>query len=113
MTYGDLICEALRLMGIEGIRNPESTVSSQGNDYLYLIPGSINRCFSDLENRSVLPQKVFALNRSLATAENGMLLFYLSPLCIAELIRVIAISENGYTPSFDFALEGDSSLCPV
>lgn len=67
MRLGDIKIEALKLMfanGCEDIGIEQLEELAQGEeygDYLIAMNGSINRCFSDLECRGVLPVKSFLL----------------------------------------------------
>lgn len=96
MKLGEIKLEALRLMFAS--YNEELTVeqlsalthSQEYGQYLIAMPGSINRCFADLELRGVLPLKSAALAREAAEEVCGMLRWelprvladYLAPVCL-------------------------------
>ena len=73
------------------------------------MPGSINRCFSDLEARGVLPTKVITLNAENGTISHGRIRFDLSELIadFYDVERVIFASEDEYIGNFAYQREGD------
>ena len=56
MTVGEIYIEALRLMFATGAERltvedlPRLSTDGQYADYLLAMPGSLNRCLSDMEN---------------------------------------------------------------
>ena len=67
MKLGEIKIEALRLMfatqgeDFDPDRLPDLRGDELYGSYLIAMPGSINRCFSDLETRGVLPVRSFSL----------------------------------------------------
>ena len=77
MKLGDIKIEAMKLMFVNynidfRIEQLEQLAQDENyGSYLVNMPGAINRCFSSLEEKGVLPVKTYALNPSEALASGS------------------------------------------
>lgn len=87
MNLGDVKREALYLMFANGeedlsvVQWADLTDSQEYGAYLVAMPGCVNRCFSDMEARGVLPEKSVWLTEEDGEASGGRLRFRLSACC--------------------------------
>ena len=116
MKLGDIKIEALKLMFVNSnidfqIDQLKQLEYDEGyGSYLVNMCGSINRCFSSLEEKGVLPVKAYTLNLSEALASGSFLRFNLSSIIndFFEIERVVYENENGeYVGDCDYQREGD------
>lgn len=110
MKLGEIKVEALRLMFMGGaLEIGEDQLEDFADDqtygyYLSRMPGAINRAFSIIERRHVLPEKAVRL-----TAEgNGSARFHLKDIAqdLYDVARVVCSRDGTYEPSADYAIEG-------
>ena len=115
MKLGDLKIEALKLMfaGYGDEIVPETLDRFKGDEnyknYLVSMPGAINRCFSILENKKVLPLRSVTVIREDCEEKYGRLHVDLSLIApdLHAIERVIVDGwEAGYEGSAEFSLEG-------
>lgn len=116
MKLGDLKIEALKLMfaGYGDEIVPETLDRFKGDEnyknYLVSMPGAINRCFSILENKKVLPLRSVTVRREEeCTHKNGRLYIDLSAVApdLHAVERVILDGgAEGYKGFWSYALEG-------
>lgn len=116
MKYGEIKIESLKLMflnmgddiDIEGLETYAQDDTYKG--YLVNMPGAINRCFSSIEEKRVLPSKSKALQRSEGLASGGFIRFDL-PSLIADFYdieRIVSETSDGeYNGDCDYQREGD------
>ena len=117
MKLGEIKLEALRLMFtnvnedliIEQIDNYKDDESY--GSYLANMPGSINRCFSLIEEKRVLPQKSHYLNHLDGTVSGKYIRFMLDDVIddFFDIVRVICESSNGeYIGDYEYYKEGNT-----
>ena len=76
-------------------------------DYLVAMPGAINRCFSSLEQRGVLPTRSFGLSMVPSISGSGKLGYKLSALGvdIAQVEHISLYTKDAYIPRVDYIRE--------
>ena len=115
MRLGDIKAEALRLMFVnnDDMIKIEDLSDLAGIEnyrtYLLNMNGSINRCFSAIERRKVLPLKEFQLNATDAVASGSFWRFDLSRLIpdYYDLERIVYECEDAYIGDLDYRREGN------
>ena len=116
MKLGEIKLEALRLMFMNynddlSIEDFESYLQNENYaSYLVNMNGSINRCFSSIEEKGVLPSKSHTLTLSEGTVSGAFIRFDLSTILndYSSIDRVIYENDNGeYNGEYDYKLEGD------
>ena len=90
----------------------EIAADPQYRDYLNNINGSINRCFSILEARKVLPTKRALLIESAEQNEYGKEIDLLTISDLDDIQRVTARNRNGYATAIDYDTEADTMILP-
>lgn len=117
MKYGDIKIEALKLMFInmgDDITVDKLDTYAQDDTYSgYLVnmPGSVNRCFSVLESRGVLPPESKTLTASDGVASGAFIRFNLPSLIenFYNIDRVVSETSDGeYCGDCDYQTEGDT-----
>jgi hypothetical protein len=117
MKYGDIKIEALKLMFInmgDDITVDKLDTYAQDDTYSgYLVnmPGSVNRCFSVLESRGVLPPESKTLTASDGVASGAFIRFNLPSLIenFYDIDRVVSETSDGeYCGDCDYQTEGDT-----
>ena len=117
MKYGDILIEALKLMFVNmgnDISADELDTYAQDDNYKsYLVnmPGSINRCFSAIEHKGVLPSKAKVLSLSEGVASGAFVRFNLSSIIedFYDVDRVVSETDDGeYCGDCDYQTEGDT-----
>lgn len=117
MTLGEIKVEALRMMFVDTVTDYESEDLEElldddsCRDYIVNMPGAINRCFSDLESRSIVPEKRLVLTQAEGEIYGGRARYELPLLApdFMKLERVIREDENGgYDGSVEYMREGNS-----
>ena len=117
MKYGDIKIEALKLMFInmgDDITVDKLDTYAQDDTYSgYLVnmPGSVNRCFSVLESRGVLPPESKPLTASDGVASGAFIRFNLPSLIenFYDIDRVVSETSDGeYCGDCDYQTEGDT-----
>ena len=84
---------------------------SNYNDYLASMPGAINRCFSSLENKGLVPSKSYELDNSSATRQGKYLLFSLEEISdLGHIEKVLHYSEFSYIRQTDYMTVGDTEI---
>lgn len=113
MKIGDIKIEALRLMFAvsDGSMTAETLHEYEGmdtvGDYLAAMPGSINRCLSDISSRRILPEKRYELRLAEGQRLVSAYRFDLSKIeDFYDVSRVIAEGQNGYDGDYPFRMEG-------
>lgn len=116
MKLGDIKIEALKLMFINmgddiGIENLETISQDETyRSYLVNMPGAINRCFANIEEKRVLPSKSKVLTHSRGIASGGFLRFKLSEIPdFFDIERIAKETDDGeYDGDYDYTVEGDT-----
>ncbi len=116
MKVGEVKIEALKLMfanngqdirmdNLEGLAEDE-----QYRYYLVNMTGAINRCFSCIEEKRVLPVKSFRLEPFLGLASGRFIRFDLSALIedFFDIERIVRQSEDGYDGERPYMREGNT-----
>lgn len=113
MTVGDIKIEALRLMfaELDPLINAESVSDYENSDtigtYLAAMPGSINRCLSNITSRRILPEKSKNLLLSDDEQRMGSYRFDLSGMDdFYDVSRVTVQSEQRYDGNAPYRMEG-------
>lgn len=117
MKLGDIKLEALRLMFMGGAMEiGADQLLDYADDhtygyYLSRMPGAINRAFSVIERRHVLPLKAVRL----VADGDGTVRFDLKTLApdLYDVARVSWSREGTYEPSADHHIEGAELLVPA
>ena len=113
MKLGEIKIEALKLMYTNGTHDisvediSELKQNEDYSDYLINMTGSLNRCFSDLENKRVLPLKRYTLPET--SEKCGFLRYELDKLIpdLSDIERVVYSNAYGeYEPKADYHTEG-------
>ena len=113
MTLGEIKIEALKLMYTNGAHDIAPDVlddlekNEDYSDYLINMTGSLNRCFADLENKRVLPQKKYQLPQK--DEECGFLKYEFDDIDknFFDVDRVVYSNAYGeYEPKADYHTEG-------
>ena len=116
MKYGDIKIEALKLMFVNmGDDITLDKLDTYEHDdtyraYLVNMPGSINRCFSVLENKGVIPSEVKSLAASDGVASGAFIRFDLSSVIenFNDIDRIISETSNGeYCGDCEYRTEGN------
>lgn len=116
MKLGDIKIEALKLMFVNynvdfQIEELEQLALDENyGSYLVNMPGAINRCFSSLEEKGVLPVKSYALKPSEALASGSFLRFDLASLIndFFDIERIVYENDNGeYVGDYEYQREGN------
>ncbi len=117
MKLGDIKIEALKLMFADyvtdyRIEDIQSLIDDEVcNNYLVNMPGAINRAFSNLESRGVLPSRSIRLEPSLGNISGVFIRFDIPKLIadFADVDRVIYENERGeYEGNYNYFREGDT-----
>ena len=84
--------------------------------YLAMMNGSINRCFSDIERKKVLPSKTFALSFESGTTSDKFIRFNLSELIqdYKDIDRITYEDAYGnYNGNAAYKMEGSVLVLPI
>lgn len=117
MKLGDIKAEALKLMYVT--YGEDITAEDLGDlggvesfrAYLMNMNGSINRCFSDIEQRRILPVKAVQLRAEDGEEANGRIRFELSTISdFFDIDRLIADGEHSYEGDHPYIREGNSII---
>lgn len=121
MKLGDIKIEALKIMFVN--YNTDLTIDELDNamqdenygSYLVNMPGAINRCFSVLEERRVLPIKSYTLSSSQGLASGSFIRFNLEELIddYFDIDRLVCEKEKSYDGNVDFRMEGNVLVLPL
>lgn len=117
MKLGDIKVEALRLMFMGGAMEiGADQLLDYADDttygyYLSRMPGAINRAFSVIERRHVLPVKAVRL----VADGDGTVRFDLKTLApdLYDVARLTWSWEGAYLPSAEYQMEGTDLLVPA
>lgn len=121
MTYGEIKLETLKMMFLNAQDwiNEDWLTAYEDDEtyrsYLANMQGSINRCFSSIEEKRILPSRQKTLSVSMGKAEGSFIRFDLSELIedYFDLERVIRESYEGdYEADCDYRREGDVLVLP-
>lgn len=118
MKLGDIKAEALQVMFVNAGRDiaADNLVDYVGDDtygyYLVNMPGAINRAFSVLERKRVLPVRRCELVAAAGEQTPRGIRFDMATLVndYYDVERVTMESYTGYEPVVDYFREGDSIL---
>lgn len=117
MKLGEIKIEALKLMFADYA--DDITIASlidlaSDENYgkiLNNMPGAINRCYSRLEERSVVPTKKITLDNDNGTIANGRIRFDLSTIAdFGKVDRVVYESAEEYDGNCPFNMETNSIM---
>lgn len=120
MKLGEIKIEALRLMFANVGEILDADFLSQYKederfrDYLDNMPGSINRCFAEIEKRGVLPSKTAALTDGVSNGYSVR--FDLSAITdFGTVDRLVSENQWIYDPAHAYRMEGTTLVaeCPV
>ena len=117
MKLKDIKLETLRMMGVTAVINDEDltrlAADEECKDYMAYMPGAINRCFSNLEGRDVLPIKRAVLSPFSGESYGGGVRYEL-PQAVPDLFKIERIAYEsqryGYTGHVGYTKEGDTLL---
>ncbi len=120
MTLGEIKIEALKLMCGELTAEDASDLDSLRGETFHRelidkMPGSINRCLSELEGRGVLPSESVELTEEhLKPAGAFFVRVDLNGIAgLVELERVVRVSAGGeYDGNYPYSREGRSIILP-
>ena len=119
MTLAELKIECLRIIfaNADEILYPdrlsEYETDEQYRDYLANMTGAINRCFSTLENKKVLPVKTFLIESSSVVASRRIRIDMKQAVSdFFDIDRVIGESDYTYKSNVDFWMAGDVLIVP-
>lgn len=110
MKLGEIKIEALKLMfavGSEDLRAEDIGDiydNEQYSDYLLMMTGAINRCFSVLEEKRVLPVKSFALGEGGRYELNTLIPDFF------DVERIVYEGGGEYVGSCEYYREGDTVI---
>lgn len=116
MKYGEIMIETLKLMFPSAreeitFENLDGYVfDNKYKSYLFNMPGSINRCFSRIEEKGILPPRVHTLDGADGVKSVSFIRFDLRALIddFCELERVICERSDGeYCGAHPYRREGD------
>lgn len=114
MLLGEIKLEALRLMFVNydndiNIKDiPELIKDENYASYLNNMTGSINRCFSDIEEKLILPTKVITLTDSNLNDKH----FSFDLGTISDFFEIFSVVKDGkaYESNCNYILEGNVLL---
>ena len=117
MKLKEIKLEALRIMfcaaAIESEDLAKLTYDEECKDYLAYMPGVINRCFSNLEGRDVLPVKRAVLSPYSGEKYGGAIRYEI-PKILPDLFKIERVAKEsereGYITSVGYAREGNSLM---
>ena len=121
MKLGDIKIEALKLMFVNynsdiSIESLEQLALDENyGSYLVNMPGAINRCFSSLEDKRVLPVKSYTLQPSEGLASGSFMRYNLSDILsdYFDIERLVCVTGDGeYVGEHDYQKEGDTLVIP-
>lgn len=116
MKLGEIKIEALKLMFINynidiSIEELDRYLQDENYaSYLVNMPGAINRCFANIEERGVLPPKSFVLKTEDGLASASFIRFDL-PTLIEDFFavdRIIYECGDDYDGDHDYRMEGNT-----
>lgn len=120
MKLGDIKVESLKIMFVS--THTDLTIDELDNalrdenysGYLVNMPGAINRCFSVLEEKRVLPVKSYILKASKGLASGSFMRFDLSSLIedFCDIDRLVRESDEEYEGNAEFRMEGNTLVIP-
>lgn len=124
MKLGELKIETLMLIfpsisidvdidSDEALNEALSNLKADPNycDYLSAMTGAINRCFTNLESKGVLPTESIELARNRFTERGGKLAIKLRDVTEGHLEHIAYYDKNGYKARCDYIREGSDILC--
>lgn len=125
MKLGDIKIEALKIMFVnynyeinidtlDRLKNDENI-----NSYLINMPGAINRCFSVIEEKRILPTKRYDLKieeiEKTIEQKGNLFYFNLDKLIddYFDIERVVRVNENEYDGNVEYIMEGSTLILPI
>lgn len=118
MRIGDIKIEALKLMfvnynvAMEIDDIPRLEQDENYGSYLINMPGAMNRCFSRIEEKGVLPSKAHTLKNGETT--NGYVRYDLNAIVDFDAIdRVVCQDTSGYNGNCEYQIEANFILLPT
>ncbi len=115
MKLGDIKVESLKIMFVSthtdlSIDELDNALRDENyGSYLVNMPGAINRCFSVLEEKRVLPIKAYTLNASEGLASDSYIRFDLATLIedFCDIDRLVCERREEYDGNAEFRMEGN------
>ena len=120
MKLGDIKVESLKIMFVSthtdlSIDELDNALRDENyGSYLVNMPGAINRCFSVLEEKRVLPIKAYTLNASEGLASDSYIRFDLATLIedFCDIDRLVCERREEYEGNAEFRMEGNVLVLP-
>lgn len=121
MKLGDIKVESLKIMFVSthtdlSIDELDNALRDENyGSYLVNMPGAINRCFSVLEEKRVLPIKAYTLNASEGLAIDSYIRFDLATLIedFCDIDRLVCERREEYEGNAEFRMEGNVLVLPL
>ena len=121
MKLGDIKVESLKIMFVSthtdlSIDELDNALRDENyGSYLVNMPGAINRCFSVLEEKRVLPIKAYTLNASEGLANDSYIRFDLATLIedFCDIDRLVCERREEYEGNAEFRMEGNVLVLPL
>ena len=119
MKLGDIKIQALKMMSLNGsedisiVNLPYIMGIEAYASYMTQMTGAINRCFTDIENRRILPLKSRVIDKGSEAC--GFLRYDASQIeDYSSIHRVVYSNADGvYNASADYRTEGDVLVLPT
>lgn len=121
MKLGDIKVESLKIMFVS--THTDLSISELDNalrdenygSYLVNMPGAINRCFSVLEEKRVLPIKSHTLTSSEGLASGSYIRFNLASIIedFCDIDRLVCTKKEEYEGNAEFRMEGSVLVLPL
>lgn len=121
MKLGDIKVESLKIMFVS--TRTDLSISGLGNalldenygSYLVNMPGAINRCFSVLEEKRVLPIKSHTLTAAEGLASGSYIRFDLASIIedFCDIERLVCTKSEEYEGNAEFRMEGNVLVLPL
>ena len=115
MKLGEIKIEALKLMFVSYNKDygidylPNLKVDENCGSYLVNMPGSINRCFSVIEEKRVLPSRTYKIDD--VDTSGYFARFSLSSIPdFFDIVRITRESRRGYNGNVPYQREGNDLL---
>lgn len=121
MKLGDIKIESLKIMFVSthtdlSIGQLNNALNDENySSYLVNMPGAINRCFSTLEEKRVLPIKAYTLKASEGLASAKYIRFDLASLIedFCDIDRLVCERGEEYEGNAEFRMEGNILVLPI
>ena len=122
MTYGEIIIDSLKLMFVNASEEiseeylSEYSADENYRSYILNMRGAINRCFSVLENKKVLPLRSLSLREADGVSSGAFIRFDLKSLAedFFDVERIVYETQSGeYNAECSYMREGDTLVLPA